>query len=117
MWHRYSFSLFSTARFGDHPPAAMEPLFMAPWVRLPGWVDLPMLILALAALLRSGRPQKQPRLVLVLWMILWEARYYAFPPAVWLLTRIPGPWQCGFHPLQRPDDGFLRLSARCLRGE
>jgi hypothetical protein len=54
--------------------------------RLPGWIDAPVLLLALAALRRRAHG-----LVWVLagFVALWEARYLAFPPVTWLFNHIP----------------------------
>jgi hypothetical protein len=63
------------------------------FVRMPGWVGLPVLALALAGSARGGRPQSL-RLVLFAWVAIWEARYLGFPPATWALNLIPGIATC-----------------------
>ncbi len=75
--------------FNAQPPASLVAAFGGGWVRVPSWVSISVLALALAALWRRGvRPQ--PRYVLLFWIILWEARYAGFAPAIWLLNLVPG---------------------------
>ncbi len=70
-------------------PPSIAAAFGGAFVRVPSWVGLPVLALAVAALWRRGaRPQ--PRYVLLFWIIFWEARYAGFAPVIWLVNLIPG---------------------------
>lgn len=74
---------------GSLPPDSIAGAFGGGWVRLPSWVGIPVLTLAISALWRRGQ-RVQPRYVLLAWIILWEARYIGLAPAVWLMNHIPG---------------------------
>jgi hypothetical protein len=78
---------FLYGQLGSIPPPALAGSF--DWVRLPAWVGLPVLTLALAAIWRRGKLPAL-RLVLLFWLVLWEARYKGFPPVVWLMNLVPG---------------------------
>lgn len=71
------------------PPAGLAPMFGGGWVRVPSWVDIPVLALAIAALWRRG-PLRQPRWVLLAWLVFWEARYAGLTPVSWLVDQVPG---------------------------
>jgi hypothetical protein len=70
------------------PPASIAAAFGGGWVRLPSWVSISVLALAIAALWRRGA-KIQPRYILLFWVVLWEARYIGLAPAVWLVNLIP----------------------------
>jgi len=80
---------FLYGKFGTTTPPGLEAMFGGGYVRVPGWVSLPVLALALAALWRQGGLAGL-RWVLLGWVVLWEARYAGFGPALALLNAIPG---------------------------
>jgi hypothetical protein len=71
------------------PPASLVAAFGGGFVRMPSWVSISVVALAIAALWRRG-PRPQPRYVLLFWIVLWEARYIGFAPVIWLLNLVPG---------------------------
>ncbi|NNM55646.1 hypothetical protein [Acidocella sp.] len=80
---------FLYGKLGSVTPAPLASIFGAGYVRVPGWAGLPVLALALVALWRHGKLPSL-RLVLLLWIFLWEARYLGVTPVTWLLNTIPG---------------------------
>ncbi len=75
--------------FGHANPASLFMPMGGGCVRVPGWVDLPVLAMALAAVARRG-PHMALRRVLLGWVALWAARYAGVAPVMHLMNAIPG---------------------------
>ncbi len=59
--------------------------------RLPGWTSLPILALVLAGFFRKGPlPRFGLRLLLLGWVLIWEARYLGIQPVQGILNLFPG---------------------------
>ncbi|MDE2239213.1 MAG: hypothetical protein KGJ73_04700, partial [Rhodospirillales bacterium] len=122
---------FAFGLFGGSPPAGARSYMANGWVRLPGWIDLQVLIFSLAALVRPNKATSL-RLALAGWVLFWELRYAGFPPLVWLVNAMPVVNQTDFTRFTGPSlnfalfllatlgfDDYLRgppLSARRLIG-
>ena len=77
-------------KLGNPPPAALFATYGRGFIRVPGWAGPAMLALTFAALSRPRAPLKSLRLVLLFWIVLWEARYLGVAPVMWLMNHIPG---------------------------
>ncbi|HQT46094.1 MAG TPA: hypothetical protein PLY97_02635 [Acidocella sp.] len=80
---------FLYGKFGSSPPPALFAAFGGGYVRVPAWVDIPVLALALSALWRRGKLPNL-RIVLLLWIVVWEARYAGVSQVTWLMNQLPG---------------------------
>lgn len=80
---------FLYGKFGAIPPPSLTTALGPGYIRMPEWVDLPVLTLALASLWRMGKLPSL-RFVLLFWVILWEARYLGVAPVMWLMNAMPG---------------------------
>lgn len=69
-------------------PAALVNLIQAYWVQLGGWFGPIAVTLALAALLRPS-PQRGLAFVMFGFVLVWQARIWGFPPAIWLIDALP----------------------------
>ncbi|GLR66351.1 hypothetical protein GCM10010909_10310 [Acidocella aquatica] len=77
-------------KLGNPPPAALFTAYDRGFIRVPGWAGPAILVLIFAALLRPRVQLKSLRLVLLFWIVLWEARYLGVAPVMWLMNHIPG---------------------------
>lgn len=77
---------------GAATPAGVSPvlanLVTSGWNQLGGWFGPVAILLAVAAIIRPGRHRALAR-VLGLYILVWQLRIFGFPPAVWLIDRIP----------------------------
>lgn len=74
-------------------PTALTPSQLGSYnlTRLPEWVTLPVLALALAGLVRGRAARFYGfRLILAGWVVVWEARYLGVLPVRWLFNHVPG---------------------------
>ncbi|HQT65911.1 MAG TPA: hypothetical protein PLO16_15535 [Acidocella sp.] len=76
-------------RFDNPAPAASLADSLSGYERMPGWVGLPVLALALSALVRRGRFSLL-KYILLGWIVIWETRYVGFAPTIYFLNSIPG---------------------------
>ncbi len=79
---------FAFGWFGQTPPAAAANYFAGSWVRLPGWIDLQVLLFSVAALWRAER-QRGLRWCLAAWVLLWELRDAGITPFVTIINALP----------------------------
>jgi hypothetical protein len=68
--------------------SALSNLVTSGWNQLGGWFGPLATLLALAAILRPGRHRGLARM-LGLYILIWQLRIFGFPPAVWVIDRIP----------------------------
>jgi hypothetical protein len=77
-------------KLGTTPPTALFAIFDRGFIRVPGWAGPTIITLVLAAIWRWRVPCKSLRLVLLLWIVIWEARYLGITPVMWLMNLVPG---------------------------
>ena len=84
--------------FDQVPPPRFAPLFVndTSFVRMPGWIGLPVLALIFSGLVRR-EGWRGLRALLLGWLVLWLARYCGVPPVVWLFDHFPGMATAEFH--------------------
>jgi hypothetical protein len=77
---------------GAVPPTGVSPvlanLVTSGWNQLGGWFGPMAILLAVAAIIRPGR-HRALSIMLGLYILIWQLRIFGFPPAVWLIDRIP----------------------------
>jgi hypothetical protein len=79
---------FAFGLLGQPAPAAAAAYFDYSWVRLPGWIDLQVLLFSIAAFWRPRRALAL-RWWLLAWVLVWELRYAGIPPFVALINALP----------------------------
>ena len=77
-------------KLNNPPPPALVAAYGPGFIRVPGWAGPALLVFAITALARPRAPLRSLRLVLLLWIVLWEARYLGAAPVMWLMNHIPG---------------------------
>jgi hypothetical protein len=83
------FVLFYGA-FNASVPASLHIVFYNLWVRIGGWFGCMPTFLALHALVSGNRQERSVRILLIGWILAWQARYYGLPGAIPLFGIIPG---------------------------
>ncbi len=81
---------FFYGALGLQSPPALSQSFGNLWVRIGGWFGMLPMLLALAALLAKSPKQRGMRLILGLWILLWEGRCFGCAYIIKLCNLIPG---------------------------